>query len=675
MLNLVIALLGTTRGRSRHFIRNEVAGYTPVASKQSEEDKLGPAFERMFERDKEMLRDLGVPITVTTSYDDDDSEQVLYRIKPEDYSVPEIRLNESSMVVLAVAANLWSGAAFSDDAASALRKVASRAGVPWDLAQLNLRANVRTLDTAFEPLWDALRSSNEVVFSYRSSGSEESTARRVQPWGLGSKYGQWYLVGFDTQRQDQRSFRLSRITSQISIDDSSTFDRPQDFTIGSVLNELGTGQALTAEVLVPKDSIHSLRNRPGAKVIANGQSSAVTPSEVETLSIPYREAELMADDLAAVAKTVKVKEPAALRAAVLTRLEKSLEAHLMSQAQSQGTTSAVTFGAKIPLRIKKRKDNRDRLIRLLSMVPFLVANQGVPETELTKEFNISPKELRSDLDMLMVSGLPGYRHGELMDVTSEHGRVFIRDAETLDKPLRLTAAEACALLVGLEAISVLPESVGANSITEAREQLARVAGPDAWLARAVALQLLTGEELGKVQELERLIKEGLPAKIRYVVRERDEVSERTIVAKQLFSVDSQWYVEAWCHTAAAMRNFRVDQLSIIETLAPDDLVLQEVPAVENTPDAWNQRGNLKVNVLTDIATSLRLAHSYGAELYDVKGASEDTRGAVFTIGNEPSLAQLLARLGGDAVVVEPTPMQDAVITWLQEAIAEQLREL
>jgi predicted DNA-binding transcriptional regulator YafY len=304
MLNLVIALLGTSRGRSRHFIREHVNGYARTAATAAEEATAGPAFERMFERDKDTLREVGIPITTTTSFDDEDQEQVLYRIKPADYRVPEVRLTEGAMTMLAVAANLWTEAAFSAAAQSALRKVATRAGLGWYDDDTTVQSRVRTLEPAFQPLWTALRESSEVTFDYRSAGSAKTTSRAVQPWGLGSKYGEWYLSGFDTARGAQRKFRLSRITSDVVPGPAGSFARPEGFSVASVLDALGSGTVHTARISVPAGTGHDLRGREGATVEADGAG----PGR-DIVTIAYRQPELMADDLAALGAGATVITP------------------------------------------------------------------------------------------------------------------------------------------------------------------------------------------------------------------------------------------------------------------------------------------------------------------------------------------------------------------------------
>lgn len=670
-LNLVIALLGTRQGHSRHYIREHVNGYARTASTAAAEATAGVAFERMFERDKETLRELGIPISTTPTHDLDSAEQALYRIKPGEYSVPEIRLDEPAMTLLAVAASLWAEAAFSEAAQSALRKIAARSGSSWYDDDTTVQSRIRTREPAFEPLWTALRQGNPVRFHYRGAGTETATPRLVHPWGLGSKYGEWYLSGLDLQKSEQRNFRLSRIQSEVTVLTGEQLARPARFSIGTVLDGLGKREPYRAVVVVPTGSTHSLRSREGTTLL-----DPRGPAGTDTLSISYREPELMADDLAALGAHATVMEPRDLRAAVVARLQAAAAAArpAPSATSDPALPAEAGFGPVLAAPRGKKKDSRDRLLRLLSMVPFLVANPGIEESELAQEFGLSAKQLSKDLATLTVSGLPGYLHGDLMDVSNEAGQVFIRDAETLASPLRLTQEEACALLVGLDALTAISGTREAQSLRNAIDSLKRVAGEDAWLADAVALQLLTSGELATIAQLQALIGEGDAAEISYLVRSRDELTQRVIEPRRIFSIDSQWYVRAWCRRAGQMRSFRVDGIRSLHAAGPQTQHgashTQTAPASSNgvyTPGAHDQQ----VQLVADAATAQRLAPAYGATLHQLPPGPDGAErlGVQMLVGESRTVAPLMARLGGHAHVVAPVALREETITWLTDALA------
>lgn len=674
LLNLVIALLGTKRGYSKSALRERINGYAGVATTRAEEASLQVSFERMFERDKATLQELGIPISHAESEALDGAEQMLYRIKAEEYQVPEIRLDESAMTMLSIAANLWAEATLGDAAQSALRKISSRAGTGWYEDDTTLRSRVRTAEPAFDALWTALRNHQGVSFDYRRAGSTEGTARTVQPWGLGNKYGQWYLAAYDVEKGEERNYRLSRITSEVRIHADATFDRPDGFSITPVLARLGTGTPHQGHIAVPADTAHWLRSRPGT-VVETG--SPWTRAGWDVLRVDYREPELMADDAASLGSNALVLDPPSLRDAVTARLSNAAKAAAAAPPPTEWTQQLAA-----PKR--KKRDSRDRLVRLLSMVPYLVANPGVSEAEVLAEFGISAKQWEKDKDTLNVSGLPGYFHGDLMDVTQEAGQIFIRDAETLSQPLRLTQEEACSVLVGLQALPTVPGTDQAHALADAVASLSAVAGRDAWLADAVGLEIVGGTDMARIATLQGAIVDRRSLRTTYLVRSRDEVTERTIEPYRLYSMDAAWYVRAWCHTAGGLRSFRVDQFGAMADAGPQLRGAGE-PGIDSGAGETGVAGigadaahlyqpgpdDLIVDLVADPITAQRLAPAYNAELFDLGGTNVGLR---LLIGQASLLPGLMARLGGHAAVVAPESLRQDVASWLAEAEAAYIAE-
>ncbi|MEV8182189.1 WYL domain-containing protein [Specibacter sp. NPDC078692] len=672
LLNLVIALLGTRRGYSKSHIRNHINGYASDAG--ADDEKAQVSFERMFERDKKILLELGIPLKQSEVAGNDAQEQVLYRIRPEDYRVPEIRLDESAMTLLAIAANLWAGASLGAPAQSALRKIAARTGTGWYEDDTTSQSRIRTAEPAFEALWDALRNHHPVTFDYRKSATAQATPRTVQPWGLGSKYGQWYLAAYDLEKNAERNFRLSRITSEVLVHGKERFEPPANFQIGTVLSRLGTGTELSAHIGVPEGSAHWLRTE------AMGQAAALQTSQTqapeaqaaddglddllwsregwEVLTTTYRSPELMADDVAAMGAQAFVVAPAELKDAVAGRLHRAA-------AAAEQEPQTLNWSKPMAPANSRKPDSRERLVRLLSMVPYLVTNPGVEESEVMAEFGISAKQWEKDRDTLSLTGLPGYFPGDLMDVSTESGQVFIRDAETLASPLRLTQEEACSVLIGLQALSTIPAPGRARALEQAIASLTAVAGKDAWLADAVGLHLVSGKEMDNVAALQNIIQQGRACSITYLVRHRDEVSERIVEPLRLFSLDATWYLRAWCRKVEGLRSFRVDRIQEMS----DAGTQAHVPA---TSVDWQPGGSIyspgsgdqQVQLIADSTTARRLAPAYNAQLFDLGGGMV---GLQLLVGDTSTLAPLMARLGGHARVAGPEPVRQQVAAWLSES--------
>ena len=247
LLNLVLALLNSPRFRSAAWVREKVAGYGDAPSEE--------AFFRTFERDKTELRDLGIPLQTP----DDGSDG--YRIPPGEFSLPRLSFTPAETAALGLAARLWETTALAGPGSNAFRKIRDASGADPEVerrqhAATLLQPRVRTGDPAFTPLYAAVRAGRAVSFDYRKHPGHAGEPRNVQPWGLVSFAGRWYLVGFDTDRQARRTFRLSRIVGRVR-----TVGRAGVSTVPAGLDLL----ALVADsVETAADRVAVLRIRPGA---------------------------------------------------------------------------------------------------------------------------------------------------------------------------------------------------------------------------------------------------------------------------------------------------------------------------------------------------------------------------------------------------------------------------
>ena len=300
LLNLVICLLATRRYLSADQIRRTVAGY---------EDLGDEAFKRKFERDKEDLRDLGIPLE--TGSDSTFDDEPGYRIRRDDYSLPEITFTPAELAVLAVAARTWRHASLGAPASEALLKLRA-AGVDIDEAvPAAIETRVATSEPAFEVLRQAATDRRPVRFDYRTAGA----ARQVEPWGLVSWHGRWYLVGHDRDRADTRVFRLSRIVGT---------PRPHG-EAGSVVVPAGTDvRAILLDSIEeePARLAATLLVREGAAVAIRRRAQSVRTHgdgwDVVELAVPS--AERLADEVIGFGADVVIVEPAEARKDVLHRL-------------------------------------------------------------------------------------------------------------------------------------------------------------------------------------------------------------------------------------------------------------------------------------------------------------------------------------------------------------------
>ena len=308
MLNLVIALLATRRWLTKEQIRTSVPQYGECASTE--------AFDRMFERDKEELRELGVPIE-TGTFDPVFEDEPGYRIDAEAYALPAIDFTPAELTVLRLAARVWQQASLAGPAARGLVKLKSL-GVPVDESSLvGVEPRVLTTEPAFAPLYAATRDRAPVSFDYLKDGQTQPQRRTVEPWRISSWHGRWYLHGLDRDRGADRVFRLSRVRGSIRREGAAgTVEVPAGVdTRAAVRRVAPTTPSRTARVALDPHTGLVLRRQAGAD-----PACAV-------IEVQFSDLDDLAGQIAAVGAHAEVLTPPDLRAAVCALLAGAAAAH------------------------------------------------------------------------------------------------------------------------------------------------------------------------------------------------------------------------------------------------------------------------------------------------------------------------------------------------------------
>ncbi|MFI5935418.1 helix-turn-helix transcriptional regulator [Actinoplanes sp. NPDC051494] len=198
----------------------------------------------------------------------------------------------------------------------------------------------------------------------------------------------------------------------------------------------------------------------------------------------------------------------------------------------------------------------DRLGRLLNLVPYLLARPGIEVAEAAADFHISEKQLREDLELLWVCGLPGYGPGDLIDMALDGDRVTITYDAGIDRPLRLNPDEALALVVALR---MLAETPGIGSRDAIERALAKIENATGDVGDApVAVRLPAGTE--RLDMIRGIVERRHAMRITYYTAARDETTERVVDPMRVLMVGNRGYLEAWCRRAEATRLFRVDRI-------------------------------------------------------------------------------------------------------------------
>jgi proteasome accessory factor C len=299
--------------------------------------------------------------------------------------------------------------------------------------------------------------------------------------------------------------------------------------------------------------------------------------------------------------------------------------------------------------------NEQRVPRLLALVPYLQAHPGIRVTDAAADFGVSEQQLRRDLQLLWMCGLPGHGPGDLIDLSFEGETVSVIFDAGMSRPLRLSAEEALALAVALRTLAETPGVADSDAVQRALAKVETAAG-GAVDDGAVTVALDGATRL--LPALHRAIAESRALQLRYYTAARDESTQRVVDPLRVFEADGHSYLEAWCRNAEGLRVFRVDRIEDVELLdeparPPRDIELRNLAEGVYQPASEHLLAVLRVSE----------AYQWVADYYPHEEVAELEDGGlqVSLRVSEPAWVRaLVLGSGGQVAVLSPG--------WLAESI-------
>lgn len=316
----MLALLATENGLTKSEILSTVQGYRQRYESHGDNSSL----ERQFERDKDDIRELGVPLETVESPEAAGNNQLLrYRIPKGAYDLPhDVVFSPEEITLLGLAATVWREGSLSGESRRALMKLRSL-GVEADEPVVGYAPRLRARESAFEPLSQALERHAIVQFPYLKPGESASRVRTVAPLALVQHQGRWHLQAIDQDAGGSRTFLLSRMVGQVKVTSRTFQPQGSDFADKALgeLERIWAANVAEIEVTAGTDAATRLRKRYGDAVpIAHD-------GEPFRLTVNFSDINILADQLAAFGPEVLVISPQELREKVLERLVIVAEAH------------------------------------------------------------------------------------------------------------------------------------------------------------------------------------------------------------------------------------------------------------------------------------------------------------------------------------------------------------
>ena len=649
-LSLVAFLMAERRPLTARDVKGNVEGYSEMSDE---------AFARRFYSDRAELIALGVPLH---SQRDEFTGEELYTLRSENYFLEKLELDDDELAALQTALYLLEGTfAYAEPLRLALQNLAlGRPG--FDQAPTDTAAAVQVRDPDYSPeiagrlskLESAISKQRTVKFSYWSPARDRTDERTLNPYALRRDRGTWYVVGHDLERDAIRTFRISRIRSDIRFATrrERDFRLPEDFDVEQhrVGEDWQHGPVQgTARIAVEGDTawwVH--RTLDAAGTLDEG-----------VFETPYAALEPLAGWVLRQNGRAVPLEPEELRVACAEALERIREAHAgpppTPARERKAEPAAVAERPAPPVA-------PERFGVLQALLAYLLAACGdgrdaeIPAAELAERFSIPPDELQEHLSLLNLVNFGGgcYTvYAELEDgvvrVDKElYGDVF-RQAP------RLTPLEARAIRLALDIVGPTIAARAHTPLDRVRKKLEDTfgqfdAGPAGETEQQTAEERLV-RTLSEAMETHRVVE------IEYLKEPSKEVSRRRVEPYSFERVLPHWLVHTWDATAGGPRSYRLDRMR----------------SAELTDEAFEPRESYDPHFL-ESASPVRILYSKGIARWKVeRGATplvDKTALATVRAGTpEWLLGEVLADRG-EAVVLEPQDVRAAVAGRAAELLKE-----
>jgi proteasome accessory factor BC len=666
-LSLISFLMAQGRPVSALEIKREVEGYS---------DMNDDAFARRFYADRAELESLGIELGVEKP-GDGFFEAELYSLPPENFYLDAIKFSDDELAALSTALLLLTdgGFAYAEPLRLALQQVAW--GHPNPLSEgerapvemaMTASAGGRDLSQRLSKIETAISRRKTIEFTYYTMERGETEKRKVDPYHLVFRGGQFYLIGHAHERDAARVFRLSRIQGKVGYASKAEhdFSPPEDFDrrdYGSRADwQLGETQG-TAKIFV-RERIAWLIERDFGRYgeLRNAKKADGAPGKGRVFETPYASTRELIAWVLRWRANAEVLDPPELRE------EAERRRALLHRRHANGFEPAETVDR--PLRDVPRRSRSngrgeaairpERFARLVTLAGMLIetakAGERLPIAELRSRLELTDEELREDIDLLNVVNFGGGTYvlyaeilGDEIEVDSEpYGDNFAR-------PARLLPLEAKALVA---AIDLFGDHLPQSNLQSAREKIVAALGHDP-SEEGLEIVPAGGGDAAVARLVNEAIAKSRVLELSYYKENEDKLTDRRVEPYRLENGREGWYVESYDLGKEGVRHFKLDRIKEAQVSAE---VFEPRPEVEELAgvEGWMTHGEVPNAEVARVWVSPERARWLREERTVVEELADGAVVVELPYAGKPWLVREILRGAGDLVVLEPPDAREAI---------------
>jgi predicted DNA-binding transcriptional regulator YafY len=676
-LSLISFLMAERRPITALEIKQEVEGYSGMND---------DAFARRFYADRAELESLGIELKVDKPAEGY-YEAENYSLPPENFYLPAIQFADEELGALRMALTLLDGQfAYAEPLRLALQQLSWGRPSPLNAPEertvalaVTAAAGGRELSQRLSKIETAIFRRKTIVFDYYTIGRDAQESRRVDPYHLLFRGGQFYLVGYSHEREDVRVFRLSRIRGKVGYASKAEHDfpPPEDFDprVYATRTDWQLGDPIGRARIWLSQQIDwlVLRHFPDAGTMTQAAEVDDAPDDGVVFETDYADMRQMVSWVLGLGERARVLGPEELVEETNERIRAVVDCHANPPEVARARRRTADDGADPDSSNGKRDTpiRPERFARLVTLAGILIeaARTGsqLSVREVRDSLQISADELREDIDVLNVVNFGGGSYILYAEVSGDRIEVDPEPyGDNFAKPARLLPLEAKALVA---AIDLLGDHVpGAGSLSSARDKIVAALGRDP-AADGLKITTAAGDDSEVARVASQAIAEHRMLELEYYKENEDEFSARRVEPYGLLNSKEGWYVHAFDLDRDAPRSFRLDR---IKSVTVADETFEPRPGVTPDVSGWPSTGEVESSNVARVWISPERARW---ERENRRVAEELRDGAVIVelpYASDEYLAREILKEAGDAVVLEPDEARRAVLD-AAEALAGAAR--